>query len=91
MSEIPRNAVVVWVSHYWGGTPARPDDQGNTKAKAIYEGLAVREKGFACDPWRSRDEGVIAVVLFCVLHPCDAFGLFCVGDILPTGTGGKWG
>ncbi|CAN0559831.1 unnamed protein product, partial [Ectocarpus sp. 12 AP-2014] len=24
VSEIPRNAVVVWVSHYWGGTPARP-------------------------------------------------------------------
>ncbi|CAM9929589.1 unnamed protein product, partial [Ectocarpus sp. 8 AP-2014] len=44
VSEIPRNAVVVWVSHYWGGTPARPDDQGNTKAKAIYEGLAVRER-----------------------------------------------
>ncbi|CAM9458256.1 unnamed protein product, partial [Ectocarpus sp. 12 AP-2014] len=45
VSEIPRNAVVVWVSHYWGGTPARPDDQGNTKAKAIYEGLANLDRG----------------------------------------------
>ena len=44
VSAVPKNAVVVWVSHCWGGTPARPDDKGNTKAKAIYEGLKVRKK-----------------------------------------------
>lgn len=41
VSEVPKNAAVVWISHCWGGTPARPDDQANGKAKAIYEGLKV--------------------------------------------------
>lgn len=41
VSDVPRGAAVVWISHCWGGTPARPDDQANTKAKAIYEGLKV--------------------------------------------------
>lgn len=41
VSEVPKGAAVVWISHCWGGTPARPDDQANSKAKAIYEGLKV--------------------------------------------------
>lgn len=45
VSEVPQDAAVVWVSHCWGGTPARPDDQGNTKAKSIYEGLKVSTDG----------------------------------------------
>lgn len=43
MSRIPKTAAVVWISHCWMGTPSRPDDQANSKAKAIYEGLRVRE------------------------------------------------
>lgn len=41
VSQLPRGSAVVWISHCWGGTPARPDDQANTKAKAIFEGLKV--------------------------------------------------
>lgn len=48
VSQVPQGAVVVWISHCWGGTPARPDDQGNTKAKAIYKGLKV----IFCQFWR---------------------------------------
>lgn len=41
VSSLPRDAVVVWISHCWMGTPARPDDSANSKAKALYEGLQV--------------------------------------------------
>lgn len=91
VSEIPRNAVVVWVSHYWGGTPARPDVQGNTKAKAIYEGLAVRERErerkrlCVCATRGVRGK---ALLLFFLLSALVMRVLFCVGDVLATVTAG---
>ncbi|CAM9426216.1 unnamed protein product, partial [Scytosiphon promiscuus] len=64
VSQVPRDAAVVWVSHCWGGTPARPDDQGNTKAKAIYEGLKNLDRGdvyvwvdVSCLPHNARPAG----------------------------------
>eukprot|EP00903_Cladosiphon_okamuranus_P015566 g14371.t1 len=45
VSEVPKTAAVVWISHVWGGTPARPDDQANSKAKAIFEGLKNLDRG----------------------------------------------
>lgn len=45
-SSIPKHATVVWVSHCWVGTPPRPDDQANTKAKAVHQGLRVCQVSF---------------------------------------------
>ncbi|CAM9131666.1 unnamed protein product, partial [Discosporangium mesarthrocarpum] len=45
VSTIPRRSLVVWISHIWLGTPSRPDDRANSKAKALYEGLKEMGEG----------------------------------------------
>ena len=66
VSRIPKTAAVVWISHCWMGTPSRPDDQANSKAKAIYEGLRVRNFSlYSCIGFR---------FAFCLFFVC----LFCL-------------